>query len=147
MKNRTKFVSIIPIFVILFVVFLLIGVEFSLRRQQPAPETILIKVLKSDGKTPEINATCKADIIARKGSIEDKPLMKIESLYDYVDINKITILDNKGYYKLDTGLNDYRGNFEIKIVCISSGNAGVSYTILNNTNLPCEIKEKGFLIC
>lgn len=113
-----KFVNVVPFIIIILVVFLLIGIELKIRdNKQIAPETVLIKVLKSDGKTPEQNASCKADIITKEKTIEDKSLNKIENMFEYIDVKKWDIPDNKGYYELKTGLENYSGKFEIKIVC------------------------------
>ena len=140
--------KIYSIIIILFVFLLLIAIELKIySNKSTAPETILIFIKDTDGIPPVIGASCKADIITSYEIIEDKPLSEISSMFNYINIRKWDIKQDKGYYELKTDLDDYRGNFEIKIVCISPQNKGVSYTILNNTNLPCEVKEDGYLIC
>ena len=115
---------------------------------RPAPETVLIRILSPDNRTPELGAECKADITTEQGIQEDQQLQEIEDLYSYIDIKKFDTRENKGFYALTTGLKDYQGQYEIRIVCVSQGNKGVSYTILNNTNMPCELADKGrFVIC
>ena len=133
---------------IILIAYLLIHIELKIHnRNALAPETVLIYVAKPDGIAPEPDANCKADIITENEVVEDKPLNKIESMFEYIDINNWDVSEDKGFYELKTGLENYKGDFEIKIVCISPQAKGVSYTILNNTNIPCEIKDGGFMIC
>lgn len=105
-----------------------------------APETVYIRVLKPDNKTPEVNALCKADISSDNRIINDFPLEKVNNMP--IDCYKGDCKNlSKGYYMLNTNLNGYRGKFEIKIVCVTKDS--VSYKILNNTHIPCEIKDNG----
>lgn len=131
---------------IFILVLLLIIIEWNLRFK-PAPESILIRLLNSDSKTPELNASCSADIITKSKTTYNKSLTEIENLYDYVDENKIIVPDKKGYYELKTGLNGYRYNFEIRVICISEDKKRESYELFNKTHLPCEVKEEGFIVC
>ncbi len=136
------------IYIVIFVIILLVVIELKIRsNKSTAPETILIFVKDSDGITPVTGASCKADIYTDYKITEDIQMTEIKSMYQYVDIRKWDIKQDKGYYELKTDLEDYRGDFEIKIVCISPQNKGVSYTILNNKNLPCEVGDEGVLIC
>ena len=125
------------------IIFVIIFSEVQ-HNTKPVPKTIFIRVL--DDEEPVLGAFCKADIISEKFIVEDKPLKEVESLFDYLPPNALYGFREKGYYKLETGLSKKDKIFEIKIVCINPGATGVSYTILNNTNLPCEIRE-GYLIC
>lgn len=108
-----------------------------------APEIIYVRVTQSNNQTPETNALCKADIIAGDYSVEDKQLEKVEEFITdcFTENCASQINRTKGFYKLETGFENYPGKFEIKIVCITS--SGVSYTILNNTYIPCEVIDNG----
>lgn len=134
MKNK-----LIPIIIVIVIIILLLFIELL---PSNAPETIYIRVLKPDKKMPEENAYCKADIITTKQRIEDKTLEKVEDMeLDCYTDECINEQNNKGFYKLETGLKNYKGKFEIKIVCITKET--VSYTILNNTHIPCEVTNNG----
>ena len=139
--------NIFTFFLVLFTVFMLIHIELAINRDY-APESVLIKISNPDG-LPEENANCKADIISNKININDKSLISLNSIYDFVDPNVYSLRgSDKGYYLLETEFENYQGEFEIKIVCYSLGFSGVSYTIINNTNMPCELQGNGkFLIC
>ncbi len=120
----------------------LIGIIIAELIPSSAPETIYIRVLKTDNITPETNAICKADIIKNNELTEINLLNKT----DYMPLDCYTKecaneSYNQGFYELETGLNNYRGKFEIDIVCITP--VGVSYTILNNTHIPCDIENNG----
>jgi len=130
------------IFSFLFLIVLIAGVIAIELLPPNAPEIVYIRVLKAD-KTPEENADCKADIITPKETIEDRPLERVEDMdLDCYTEKCINDKDyNKGFYMLDTGLRNYLGKFEIRIVCTTK--KAVSYTILNNKNIPCEIKNNG----
>ncbi len=112
---------------------------------RPVPETIFIRVL--DNEEPVIGALCRADIISKNFNIENKTLEEVGNIFDYVPSNTLHGLESEGYYKLKTGLSKQDKIFEIKIVCINPRAAGVSYTIINNTNFPCEMQEGGYWIC
>ena len=126
---------------------MLIHIEIILNRHY-APETVLIRINAPDG-LPETNATCFADISSNQINSDNKPLENLEEIYDFVDKTKYVIDDNgKGYYLLETGFSNYQDEFEIRVVCYSPGFKGVSYTIINNTNANCELKDNGrFLVC
>ena len=136
---------------ILIFIYLVIAIELKIK-ERLVPETVLVRVLKPD-KNPETDVDCKADIKAENILIEDKPLEKLGSVFEvlnpyYYEIVSEEVDKDKGYYLLNTTLVDYHGEFEIRIVCVSPGFTGVSYTILNNTNMPCELQNKGrFVIC
>lgn len=131
---------------IFILIFLLIIIELHLMFK-PAPDTILIRLLNSEKNFVELNASCSADIITKEKTIYNKSLTEIESLYDYVDKNKVIAPSDKGYYELKTGLNGYRHNFEIKVTCISEDKKRESFEVFNRTHLPCEVKDKSFIVC
>lgn len=111
------------------------------------PETVLIGVETPSGN-PEENAECFADIISLDINLENKPLQNLESIYDFVDSSTYFASQDKGFYLLETGFENYQGEFEVKIVCYSPGFSGVSYTIVTDKDNTCEIKEDGkFLVC
>lgn len=132
---------------IIVVLLMILHIELILRKEY-APETILIRVFDSLGE-PDTNSNCRADISSNQISIEDRKLKNLNSVYDFLDANTAQVADgDKGYYLLETGFEDYQDQFEVRIVCIASGNRGVSYTIINNTNKNCELKDNGrFLVC
>ena len=140
-----KYRIITLIFILIISTSLFYFIETSKRN---APEVVLFRVLDND-KIPIVDADCKADISSNKLLIEDKSLKEIENIYEYIQGIHVEGKDSqKGFYELETELNGNEKEFEIRIVCISQGNKDVGYTILNNTNLPCEIKEGGrILIC
>jgi|SRR3989344_4812404 len=140
-----KYRIITLIFVLIISTSLFYFIETSKRN---APEVILFRVL-DENKIPIADADCKADISSNRLLIEDKSLKEIENIYDYIKgIHVSGTSPEKGFYELETNFTENEKEFEIKIVCISPGNKNVGYTILNNTNIPCEIKENGkILIC
>lgn len=140
-ENKISFIFLIIVLFISLHIFLISFLD------NKSPDTIFIYVQTSEG-TPDVSAFCKADIF-KEGNLfyRDKSLEKVEKISDYIDIKKWSLGEEKGYYLLYTGLNDYKGNFEIKIVCIGGEGKSVGYTIINNTNVPCEIKNKRMLIC
>ena len=139
--------NILAFFLVLLVIFMFIHIESSIHRNY-APESVLIKISNPNG-LPEENANCKADITSEQVNENDKSLKNLDSIYDFIDSETLVNREgDKGYYLLETDFKDYRGEFEIKIVCYSIGFSGVSYTIINNTNMPCELQGNGkFLIC
>ncbi|MBU3907029.1 MAG: hypothetical protein KKA64_02130 [Nanoarchaeota archaeon] len=129
-------------------VFLFVFLEIPKRS---IPENVLIRVLDKD-KEPVVNASCKADIITEERSVENVVLREVADLSKFSPgITPSGKNPDKGFYYLETGMKDYFGNFEIKIVCVSPKFEGVSYTILNNTYMPCEVKKNqdgsDFVIC
>ncbi len=122
-------------------VIVLAEVQYGVRS---VPEIVFIRVL--DGGTPVTGASCKADIITETIVVEDKPLEEIGNIFNYISPGELSGLEKRGYYKLETGLSKQDKTFEIKIVCINPGATGVSYTILNETNIPCEVKGD-YLVC
>jgi len=139
--NKKRIISII---LLILLIFIFISFNFS----KHLPEKVLIHVL-DNGESPIVNANCKADIITEENIIEDKGLIELQSISTIIkDINILKPGDEKGYYQLETGLKNYKGDFEIRIVCISSDSKQVGYTIINNTNMPCDVRENGkVLIC
>jgi len=106
------------------------------------------------GTADENGATVKITKLAKETRVETK---FTTTKFENQEVQETLIaktasvahIDNsEGFYELETELNGNEKEFEIRIVCISQGNKDVGYTILNNTNLPCEIKEGGrILIC
>jgi len=141
-KKKTFWVVIFLIVILMF-----IHIELILSRHY-APESLLIRVNDPNG-LPQQNASCKADISSEQINVNDKSLNGLNSIYDFVDANTWNYQKgDKGFYLLETNFSSYQGKFEIKIVCYSPGFSGVSYTIINNTNMPCELQNNGkFLIC
>ena len=128
------------------VIFMLVHIEVILA-QKIAPENILIQVKDSSGR-PETNATCLGDISSEIINVENKPLEWLNSIYDFLDASTYYSPEEKGFYILNTGFSNYKGEYDIKIVCYSPNFSGVSYTIINNTNSLCEVKENGkYLVC
>ena len=136
-------------FIILGILALMIiHIELILSKNY-APETVLVKVNTPEG-LPENNATCFGDISSEQINIEKKPLKKLESIYDFInpDIYYSISFEGGGYYLLETGFENYGENFEIRIICYSPNFSGISYTIINNTNTNCEVKNDGkLLVC
>lgn len=126
---------------------MLLHIEIIIKKEAYAPENVLIQVYTSEGKIEE-NADCYADIISSQVNTKKKPLKKLENIYDFISLRTFIVSQDKGFYLLETGFADYQEDFEIRIVCYSEGLKGVSYTIINNTNTNCEIKDNGkFLVC
>lgn len=129
------------IFGIILALFVLIVLLIIQMLPSKAPETFYVKVTDPDGK-PALDAICKADIITENNKTEDVPLNKSDIKGDCFSESCQKTRDQ--LYRLDTGLKDYRGKFEINIVCITK--KGVSYIILNNTNAPNEVLDEGKFI-
>lgn len=142
-----RFYKITHLIFLGLIILMIVNIEVIINKDY-APENILIMVNNPQG-LPEENADCKADIVSEEFNTSDKQLAELESIYDFVDPNIYSIKNSdKGYYFLETGFVNYEGEFEIKIVCYSPGYSGVSYTIINNTNKKCEIKDGGkLLVC
>lgn len=145
MKLDKKKIFIAVVFIT--IVLMLIQIEIVIHRNY-APESLLIRVNAPKG-LPQENATCKADIVSNQINVNDKSLKGLNSIYDFVDANTWSYKNgDKGFYLLETNFSNYQGEFEIKIVCYSPGYSGVSYTVINNTNMPCELRDNGkFLVC
>jgi hypothetical protein len=144
MKKDFYFRLYIVIGVILLLMIL--HIEFIIN-QDTAPEDILIQVNDDKGK-PEENAKCYSDITSSQINTEGKPLKELESLYDFIEVGTFSVSQDKGFHLLETGFNNYKDDFDIKVVCYSEGLRGVSYTIINNSNINCEVKGNGkILIC
>ena len=144
MKNiikENKFGFIFLIIVLFIFIHISIISSFSV-----APKTIFVRVQNPE-KMQDISVSCKADISKEELIYDDKPLEKIDSISDYIDIKKWDIDGELSYYLLETGLDDYKGDYEIRIICIGNGGKSVGYTIITNENVPCEIKDKEILVC
>ena len=131
------------IYVILLVILLItiLYLELTLREKY-APETLLILVLDDNGN-PETQANCFGNIISSKVNVEKKPLVTLDSVYEFLDPSIFYLKNSKGYYYFETGFDNYKDDFEIRIVCYSPQLRGVSYTIINNTNSNCEFRKDG----
>ena len=134
-------------FIILGILALMIiHIELILSRDY-APGIVLRKVNNPEG-LPEKNASCFADVISEQINIENKPLINLNTLYDFIDPKIFYSQEDKGFYLLETEFKNYYGEFEIRIVCYSPNFSGVSYTIINETNSECEFVQGGkLLIC
>src|SRR3989344_7542779 len=138
-----KYRIITLIFILIISTSLFYFIETSKRK---APEVVLFRVLDND-KIPIVDADCKADISSTRLLIEDKSLKEIENIYEYIQgIHVSGENPEKGFYELETGLKGNEKEYEIRIVCISPANKDIGYTIINNTNIPCEIKESGRIL-
>ena len=145
-KFKMEKEKIIYLVVGLLVVYMLIHIELSLNTKS-APENILVNVRDING-FPEENADCIGDIISEQIKVDDKKLVKLNSVYEVIDPQIYNVPETKGYYNLETGFNNYKKDYEIRIVCYSPGFSGVSYTIINKTNQNCDIREGGkYLVC
>ena len=133
--------------VFFIIALMLIHIEFILNKKY-APETILVRVT-NDAGIPEIGDSCFADIISEQVNVEKKPMKELDSLYDFVDAKQFhTDQGDKGYYLLESGFDNYSGEYEIRVVCYSPGFKGVSYSIINSSNQNCEFFEGGgFVVC
>ena len=132
----------------LFMVVLVVHIEITLGKNY-APESVLVQIM-DDNDMPEVGAECFADIESSQVNVEKKSLEALDSLSDVADAG-IFYSDKaeKGFQVLETGFQNYGGEFEIRIVCYSPGFSGVSYTIVNNTNNDnCEFSLDGrVLLC
>ena len=142
MKKDFYFKTYIVIAIIIFLMIL--HIEFIIKTNY-APENVLIQV-KSDKGIPEKGAECYADITSFQINTQNKPLEKLESLYDFIAARTFSVSEEKGFHLLETGFAEYNEKFDIKIICYSEELRGVSYTIINNTNMNCEIKNNGKLL-
>jgi len=110
------------------------------------PKAIYIEVLNQEGIRLS-GAFCRANITTEDRIMEDVPLYEISNIKDYLPSSSFAGTENKGYYKLETGLTDKDKIFEIKITCIviEPKRDIISFT-LNNTNTFCDLRE-GYLVC
>lgn len=108
-----------------------------------APENVLIQVV--DGGVPQEDAECFGDVFAGKEQTQKKKLLRaLPSLYDFLDSSSFFANTDRGFYLLETELTEYRGGFEIRIVCYTKGLRGVSYVVVNNENQKeCEAYNDG----
>ncbi|MAG07321.1 hypothetical protein CMI46_00720 [Candidatus Pacearchaeota archaeon] len=131
--KKKEFVLIVSFLV---VVFMLVHVEYILG-QEYAPETVLMKF--PDGS----DVNCEAEIISEQINVKEKPFRKLNSVYDFVDAETFYIMGAHEFYLLETGFDDYRGEFEVNVICFSSDFNRVNYKVINNTNRGCEFKDDG----
>ena len=140
------------IFLVFVVVLLCIVLFFFIETtERKTPQSVLV-FFGDTNENALTNASCKADIITSKEIIEDKQLSEVVNIFKKIPGIELEVKDKsgKGFYELKTGINSSqsRDNFEIKIVCISRDNKNVGYTIINSTNVPCELIDKGeVLVC
>ena len=144
MINKNKLFFLLFLVIITFV---FIHIELILARDS-APESILVQIL-DEKNLPEENAECFADINSDQINVENKPIVRLNSVYDFADPSIYNIPgSDKGYYLLETDFQNYKGDYDIKVICYNQGFSGISYTIINNTNTNCELKDNGsFLVC
>jgi len=110
-----------------------------------APESVLVRVF--DRGVIQEDAVCYGDVFAPEQVVSKKELRALASIYDFLDSASFYTNVEKGFYMLDTGLKEYTGKFEIRIVCYTSGMRGVSYTIVDNEHRnECDIREDGKVI-
>ncbi len=134
-------------FIFLVVVVLVILHISIISSQKLAPERVFVYVQTPDGEYDR-TAFCFGDVFKDKSLfIDHKPLEKIEKLSDIIDTKKWDIPGDYGYYSFEPNLGSYGGDYEIRIVCTGNKGRTIGYTIINNTHVPCEVKDRGFLIC
>ena len=119
--------------------------------ERKAPQSVLV-FFGDNYENALSGANCKADIITSEVVVEDKPLNELVNIFNKFPEIELGVKDKsgKGFYELQTGFNSSQKirDFEIKIVCVSKDNKNVGYTIINNTNMPCELIDKGnVLVC
>ncbi|MCK9595818.1 DUF4748 domain-containing protein [Candidatus Pacearchaeota archaeon] len=114
------------------------------------PPIIYIRVVDAGGN-PVKDASCFADIITEKTSIENRLLKSVPffSQLECYGLEKCQIENYWGYYKLEVTNYSYKsflwifqkpegiikGDFEINIVCRT--NNSVAHYEMNKTNFPC----------
>lgn len=138
----------IPILILaVVVVATLIHIEVGANLRQ-APEVILVQVRDTKGFA-DSSAQCFGDVFSSTLNIKKKPLKALVSLYDYLSPRSFFASTEKGFYVLETGLENYQGTFEIRVVCYPKDFSGVSYTIVNNKSQNnCVIENGGkALVC
>lgn len=135
------------IIVAIIVVLVLVHVEIRVAARY-APEAILVQVYDTKGRI-EVGARCYGDISSTESNAKKKPLRALPSIYDFLSPSSFFANMEQGFHVLETGLGNYQGIFEIRIVCYSENFRGVSYTIVNNENQKeCRIEGGGkILIC
>ena len=112
-----------------------------------SPPKVIYTEIRDRNNNMVSGAFCRADIITKDKIIKDRLLYEISNFTDYLPSEDYFGIENKGYYKLETGLTDQDDIFEINVTCITIGSTVDMINIIyNNTNLPCNIME-GYLIC
>lgn len=111
-----------------------------------APENVLVRVL--DKGIPQTDAQCYGDVFAgSEQTLKKKPLRALASIYDFIDPAIFYANVERGFYLLETEFADYRGPFEVRIVCYTKDMRGVSYTVLNTEDRnTCDIREDGRVV-
>jgi hypothetical protein len=135
-----------------FVIILCVALFFLIETSEKNPPQSVLVFFGDTYENALTNASCKADIITSEAVVENKPLNEIGNIFNKIPGIEIGVKDKsgKGFYELKTEFNSSQDidNFEIKIVCISKDNKNIGYTIINNTNVPCELIDKGqVLVC
>jgi hypothetical protein len=120
----------------LVVVFMLVHVEYILSLEY-APETVLMKFPEGS------DVNCEAEIVSEQINVKEKLFRKLDSVYDFIDAETFFIMGAHDFYLLETGFEDYRGEFEVNVVCFSSDFNRVHHTVINNSNKGCEFKDGG----
>ena len=140
MKLKEKILLFITIGIILLVI-----IFSEIPSKYPPPKVIFVDI-------GEQGAFCRANIITEDGIIQGKPLYEIMNITDYFPPEVYFDTENKGYYKLETGLTKRDEIFEIRVACmITQPTVGIIQIIFNNTditNMLCFIRYKeDYLVC
>ncbi len=124
MKLKEKILLFITIGIILLVI-----IFPEIPSRSPPPKVIFVDVGAQ-------GASCRANIITEDGIIQGKPLYEIMNITDYFSPEVYPGTENKGYYKLETGLTKRDGIFEIRVECIiTQPTEKIIRMIFNNTNI------------
>lgn len=129
------------------VIAVLVHIEMQIATRY-APEAVLVRVYDAKGHL-EVAAQCYGDISSAESNVKKKPLRALLSIYDFLNPSSFLANTESGFHLLETGLENYQGIFEIRIVCYSENLRGVSYTIVNNENQKnCRLDGSGrILVC
>ncbi len=139
--GKKDFIILVLIFGIIFLTIIFSEIQYNTGH---VPETIFIRAIKDN---PLLNVSCTADIITKDNFVNDKELNLVDNIFDYFSHDVFYNMPEEGYYRLETGLSKKDKIFEIEIFCIDYNNIGVGYIFMNNTNVPCDLKEGGYVIC
>lgn len=122
--------------------FIFVHVEILIAREY-APETLLVRV----GNATE-TTNCSADV-STEDSAYEKAMNEIDSIYQYLDPSVFTVTPDSGYFLLETDLQDFSEDFQIRVRCYNSSNALITdqqYTTERRNR--CLVQEKGrLLVC
>jgi len=131
---------------LVIIVTVLIHIEHIISHAY-APETVLVQVADVEQEQQGEETECFADIISSLGTQDNKPLRKLGSIYDYLDADSFVVAQESGFFLLETGLQEYSEDFEIRIVCYAPDFVSVSYTIINQDNQArCGLREEGRVV-